>query len=95
MRALEAKTGVKNPRLHSRPTLRADCQQYREGYSALTSSRRFNEVGLQPISVQDILAYIEIAGIQKGYPASKFLRVIQAMDGTHLEWWSKKQKKKS
>ncbi len=89
---LQKRTGVINPRLHSRPQLRADCKKYREAYRILTNAREFNQVGLQPIQVSEVLAYVEMAEIQKGYPALKLTRLVQAMDATHLEWWSKKQK---
>lgn len=95
MLALEAKTGVKSPRLLSRPQLRADCKRYWEGFWTVANSRQFNQVGLQPLPISEVSAYIDIAGIQKGYPAQKFLRLAQAMDAAHLESWAKKNNKKS
>jgi len=92
MQALEEQTGVKNPRLHSRPRLRADCKKYMRGYQHLSSARQFNEVGLMPLQIGEILAYIDLAGIQRGEPAMKYLRMIQTLDATHMGWWSKKNK---
>ena len=92
MLALEAKTGVKSPRLLSRPTLRTDCRRYWDGFWTLANSRQFNQAGLQPLQISEIKAYTDLAGIQAGYPAQKFLRVAQAMDSAHLEVWAKKNK---
>lgn len=92
MLALEEKTGVKNPRLLSRPRLRTDCRKYQRAYAALNNSRQFNPAGIQPLTIAEMRAYIELADISRGYPAEKFLRIMQQMDAAQLEWQLKKQK---
>lgn len=92
MIALQEKTGVINPRLHSRPRLRADCRQYRQAFLTLSNARQFNQAGLMPIAVSEVSAYVELADVEKGFAATKLLRIVQAMDATHLAWWAKKRK---
>lgn len=92
MLALEAKTGVKNPRLLTRPQIRTDCATYRDAYKALSNARQYNQAGVQPLTIAEVLAYAELAQIPKGYQTQKLLRIVQSMDNAHLEWWAKKQK---
>jgi len=94
MLAFEAKTQDVALPLRTKPTLRTDCVPYLLGYNALAFARLSNQAGIQPIQLQDVLAYVELSGIEKGYPAQKFLRLIQAMDAVHLNWWAERQNRK-
>lgn len=94
MLELEKKTGVKNPRLRSRPTLRTGNEQYMLAYGQLSRSRGYTDSGLLPLAIADIKAYMDIIEVEPGHPRRRFLAFIQAMDEAHLAYISKKQKSK-
>ena len=91
LKAMEKSTGQPNPRLSSRPTLRTDVREYWSHYLTIADSRKFNQAGVQPIAITEIVSYIDLAGIRRGEPALKFFRMIKALDNTYLTWWNKKQ----
>lgn len=93
MLALEQKTGVKNPRLQSRPQLKTGSKKYMDAYQALAATRQYSQAGIQPIQLSEINAYAELHDVSPGRPRQKLTRMIQAMDETHLNWWAKKQTK--
>ena len=90
LKAEEAATGRPNPRLASRPTLRTDTRDYWSHYLTLAETRKFNQAGVQPLSVPDIVSYSDLTGIHRGEPALKFFRIMRALDSTYLTWWAKK-----
>lgn len=63
-----------------------------QGYRALSQAREYSQAGMQPIRLSETLAYMKIARVRPGDHAARFLRLIQAMDAVHLEWWVKKNK---
>ena len=68
---------------------------YWDGFFAISDGRGLNQVGVDPLPVSEILAYCDLAGIPRGDPGTKFLRLMRAMDGVFLKHHYKKNKNKS
>lgn len=81
--------------MRSRPKLRTGNEQYMAAYGQLSKSRGYSEVGLMPLTISDIKAYMDIIEVEPGHPRRRFLAFVQAMDEAHLAHFIKKQKKPS
>lgn len=66
---------------------------YWYAYWDLSDTRRYNEVGIQPLDIPTILGYADLTGTPRGEPALRLYRFIRAMDSAHRDWWSDQQKK--
>lgn len=93
MLALEKQTGIKNPRLLSRPKLRTELVEYMNEFRTLSLSRQFNEAGILPIQISEIEAYLRMKGVPPGAAQLRHLRFIQALDSVHVEWYYNKRNK--
>ncbi|WP_048769176.1 phage tail assembly chaperone [Oligella urethralis] len=95
MIALEKQTGKPNPRLASRPKLRAELTPYFQAFNSLSRSRQFTDSSILPLRITEIEAYLRILGVPQGQAQLRWLRFIQAMDGVHMKWYSDRQSRKT
>lgn len=84
-------TGSLPKALESRPLPRSDCTKYRNVFQLLSGQRQYNEVGLQPILVSEIIKYCEGVGIDCYLERDRIVRYMCAMDGVFTEHARKKQ----
>ena len=77
--------GITPSGLTERPAIRQEDLPYLDGYRFLTRSRAFGEYGPLPISMTDVLAYLELVKEDGVDERLRFLRYVQDMDGVYLE----------
>ena len=98
IKALEARyksTGVQAKPLRERPRLKREDWRYLEAFETVAASRQVGMAGACPVTLQDILAYLEIFRVEEAHQRAKFTRLIQAMDGAYLEHQASEQAKAS
>lgn len=98
IKALEARhkaTGVQSKPLLERPRLKREDWRYLEAFETVAASRQVGMAGACPVTLQGILAYLEIFRVEEAHQRAKFTRLIQAMDGAYLEHQASEQAKAS
>lgn len=88
---IEAKTGTRPRALDQRVTLRDDCAGYRETFRVLENSRQYNPAGLQPITISEVNALLDLARVTDVDERMKLLRLVQAMDDVAMAHYSKRR----
>lgn len=90
---MEAATGVRPPALAEKPELREGGRAVLGAYDLIDQSRLFSEYGPQAIQVAEILAYLEIARIERGEDRLLFLSTIKTLDVIYMNHYAEQHKK--
>lgn len=88
LKAFEARakrTGVQPAPLLNRPKILPHDRRYLEAFHTLGASRSAGMGGPEPIKLQEILAYFEIADIRELPRRQRYLEVIQSLDAVFLQ----------
>lgn len=88
-------TGVPHPAHASKPTLRSDCIRYYDAFRHLSVSRLWNQVGPQPIQINEIHTYLNLVGIEDTSTKLKYLRLIQTLDNVERDFIAQQQSQKA
>ena len=82
---MEKDSGVKPRALRECPVLRADCVEYFDVFDEISSTRGYNEAGMQPLEPSEILAYLgEGLDIPRGEARETFLKLMLKMDRAYM-----------
>lgn len=81
--------------LETKPALHSDLAADYEAFVVLSSCRPVSGMGISPIPLTDILAYMNMFSIHKYSQRHEFLRRIKILDNTWLSFQSKKTEIKS
>ncbi|VTU32284.1 hypothetical protein H4CHR_02981 [Variovorax sp. PBS-H4] len=84
------RTGVKPAALQKRPKIRVTDAPFSEAFFTLHSARTFGAAAPNPISLQEIVAYCSLQGIDSKAEKAKYLRLIQLLDQVYLGHWAEK-----
>lgn len=71
--------------LLNRPKAQRHDRRYLEAFHTLSASRSSGMGGPEPIKLQEVLAYFEIASIKDPAVRRRYLDLIQMLDGVYLE----------
>lgn len=96
LKALESRykaTGIQAKPLRERPRLKREDWRYLEAFETVAASRQAGMAGACALTLQDILAYLEIFRVEEPHRRARFTRLIQAMDGAYLEHQAAEQAK--
>ena len=93
LRHIERETGVTPNALAVKPGLDKGGFGILHAYDLLDQSRLHSEIGPQALQMSEILAYLEISGVEDGYDRLFFLRTIKRLDVIYLNHCAEKQKK--
>lgn len=97
MKAFEARakrTGVKAKPMMERPKLLRKDHPYWEAFLILSQARQVG-MGVNPLMVSEILALVNMGGIALSGERLQYLRLMQKMDSTFLEYQAEKAPKSS
>lgn len=84
-------TGVHHPAKTREPALRSDCIPYFDAFRFLGASRKWSQVGPQPIEMKEIMALlVDGLGIDDADERMKYVRLIQGMDRVELNYRAEK-----
>lgn len=82
--------GITPKALLERPEIDDEMHGYLDQYGILDRARNMT-MGLAPITLAEIKAYLDLAGVHGVSERMKFVRIAQAIDGASLEAYAKKQ----
>lgn len=77
--------------LLNRPYLKVRDARYKEAFDVLHSSRTQGFSGQNSIQVSEILAYLELVGIDSQQERVKYLRLIQKLDDVYFAYVAEKR----
>lgn len=83
--------GKRVPSLENVPEVEEFCKIFWDGFDFLSERRIQTEVGPQPIQISEILAYVEYVGIFDSDTRDSFLRIVQHLDRTYINFKLKKR----
>ncbi len=75
------------------PVLKPEDFTYREAFFTLNNSRTAGMGGANPLAISEILSLVSMGGIAYIGDRVKYLRLIQQMDRTFLEFHAEKTTK--
>lgn len=84
------KTGRQLPALRNRPKLPLTDSPFVDAFYALHAARTFGAAAPNPLAVHEVAAYLSLRGIASSGEKSKYLRLIQQLDGVYLSHWAEK-----
>lgn len=90
---LEAQEERPIPALDSKPTLYPDLVLDWEAFWTISSSRQIG-MSLGSIQISEVLAFMEMFGIDDYDQRKAMLRRIQVLDSAYLEYFAEKEKRK-
>lgn len=76
-----------------RPTLKREDLPYREAFFVLNNARTYGMSAANPLAISEILSLVVMGGIAYIGDKSKYLRLIQKLDQTYLEYQAEKAPK--
>ena len=88
------RAGADIPALRNRPEVHSFLYSYWEAFFALSRSRSVG-FAVNPVSIADIVAYMELKGIFDPEEREDFLHFMQEMDAEFLAWANKNSDKKN
>lgn len=92
LRQIERDTGTTPKALIDRPELARPNWPDLAAFDLLDSSRLVNQVGPQPLQVSEVLAYLELAGVEDVEDRVLFLHRMKVMDTILLNHHRESQK---
>jgi len=86
--------GITHPALLEQVALRDDCIDYHDVFRSLGASRKWTQVGPEPLQTTEIKAELELRGIDDHYERLKYLRIVRKLDRVELDYHFERLKKK-
>ncbi len=71
-----------------RPTLKREDLPYREAFFILNGARTYGMSAANPLAISEILSLLVMGGIAYIGPKPKYLRLMQILDRTYLNYQS-------
>lgn len=88
-------SGIVPKAILDRPKLMQHDRYYLECYYDLAAARRYNQAGIQPIPVADIVAYLDLCGIDQTAERYRMFQTVRRLDGAYLRHVMQKVKTES
>jgi len=78
--------GFDTPAWDNRPEVKQEYQWIFEGFLVLGRKRQCNGMAVNPLSMSDIIAYLDLTGVKDINTRLMFFELVSELDTEFLEW---------